>query len=200
MIRIGFPIIVIIDALTIGVLLLFFMVGYKRGFIRYSVDILCSLVVALVSIVAGYKLSDMFPIFPEKYVPQLFVDFGFKELLMRFIDFVIFFAIVLLVLLLLTKPLHSLVNDMKKKEDTAGKVNQICGGILGLILADVILAVVSFAFLIVLKEPYVINGRAAVKESFLNYSLKSAKPVIQLVNKIADSNYVEKMIIEIDKE
>ena len=200
MIRIGFPIIVIIDALTIGVLLLFFMVGYKRGVIRYSVDILCSLVVALVSIIAGYKLSGRFPIFPERFVPQLFSDFGFKSLLMRFIDFVIFFAIALIVLLLLTKPLHSLVNNMKKKDGTAGKVNQVCGGILGLILADMILAIASFAFLIVLKEPYVINGRAAVKESFLNYSLKSAKPVIQLVNKVVDSKYVDKMIIEIDKE
>ena len=200
MIRISFPIIAVIDVLVIGILALFFMIGYKRGFIRYIVDILCTLVVALVAIIAGYKLSDMFPIFPEKYVPQLFTDFGFKNLLMRFIDFVIFFAIVLIVLLLITRPLHSWVNNMKKKEGTAGTVNKICGGALGLILADIVLAVASFAFLIVLKEPFVTNGRAAVKESFLNYSLKTTEPVIKVINKIADSDILNKMIIEIDRD
>lgn len=190
MITVGMPIEIIIDILAVLVFVWFGYVGWKKGFVRYFTELFRSLFLAFVSIIAAYILSGKYDFYPEKYIPQLIIDFGFKEFFTRFIAFVAFFAVIFAVLLLITKPLNTLARKVNRKNT----VNQVCGCVLGVLFANTINMLIAIAFVIALREPIVINGRNAVDHTLLNFSLKTGVPAVRLINKAVGSSRIDQIL------
>ncbi len=163
------------------VLLFLFVIyrGYKRGLILQVVD----LVGTVVSLFAGWlfsePLSRALPIFKNAGIGINSIDEAISHQLNRLIWILIIFAIIRLLLLLVT-PLASAIS----KVPVIKQVNSSVGGIFSIVMFAVKIFILTF----LLSLPLVKNGSEIVEKSWLSYVEPLSEPVFESLDETLKAN------------
>lgn len=184
------PVITILSILLVGCLTI---TGYKSGFVLKGMELLSTVICALIAWIISMNLIDKIDFLPEY---TLFQNELLNQSMTLFVNRIIIFILLFLVLRILIifiRPLFKSINWIP----FVGFVNKILGAVLGYIEAYVLLVIFSF----ILTTPLFINGQEILKESKLIY----VKDVFQKTSLIFNDEFdmldsVQKMFVSTDME
>lgn len=182
-----------IDIFIVVILLIFLVVGYKRGFVFELVSLVYSICAILVSWFVAPVLASLYPLFKlDNITEQL-------ELLQRFVDFetfiniFIYFVIVFLVLKAFYVVLAIVLKGMNKIP-VIGGMNQMLGAIIGIING----LIVTFVLSLVLTLPIFENGNEVKNNTLFSYIDKYSTKAIEFIVDNSDLNHIKDQFTNFD--
>ena len=136
--------------------------GYKKGFLWEILKTLGYLAAAVLSWIVSPGLAETINIFPKAWAP--FAGTSVGELVYTRINYVVWFIIVFLViviLLALLKPLFGAVTELPVLKN----LNGILGALFSLLTTFILMLVVVY----ILNTALIKNGKDVIDQSFLKY-------------------------------
>ena len=172
----------------IGIIyLMMIFIGYRHGFLFELVSLLYTALAVLLSWFASPVLADLFPLFDITRLNEEYKLLNKVFDLNRMLNTVSFFLILFLILKLFYVFLSLFLKTLNKIP-VLGKLNQILGGILGILNATLIVLALSM----LLSTPVIKNGSEVREKTILKYIRSySDQALTYLVDRISDSNIKE---------
>lgn len=151
----------IITIIAISLVIYLIITGFRDGFVLKGIELLSTVICAIVAWIVSTRISSTIPFFPEYSMFQNeLLNHSLTLFVNRILLFIILFMI-LRILIIFVRPLFKSINWIP----FVGLLNKMLGGVLGYLQAYIILVIVSFIF----TTPLFINGHEVLKESKLVY-------------------------------
>lgn len=162
------------NILLIVWLLLFFVLGYSKGFFRQIVSLFGSVVAIFVAIRFSSVLEKFFPIWPKSLAPLQ--DTLMADIVYHYINqlfwFILLFIVANIIFRILEKMLDGVHNVPVLKQ-----VSQILGGLLGLFSGLIWVLVITT----LLSMPIFKNGNQVIENSYLSLIRNSVDAGFELI-------------------